>query len=65
MDMDPSGPFHKTPRASFFILFSYPFHPFWFIIIEKEDQIGWRLKIYGLTVQGLRVDGSNDWVNGD
>ena len=43
-----------------FILLCCPLHPFWFVIIEKEDQMGWRLKIYGLTVQGLWVDGSND-----
>ena len=41
-----------------FILFSCPLHPFWSVIIEKEDQMGWQLKIYRLTVQGLWVDGS-------
>ena len=27
--------------------------------------MGWRLKIYELTVQGLGVDDLNDWVDGD
>ena len=52
---------HFTRPVEFlFILFNCPLHPFWSVIIEKEDQMGWQLKIYGLTVQGLWVDGSND-----
>ena len=25
--------------------------------------MGWRSKIYGLTVPGLRADGSSDWAD--
>ena len=51
-------PILQRPSSFIFILFSCPLHPFWSVIIEKGDQMGWRLKIYGLTVQGLWVDGS-------
>ena len=57
-------PILQGPSGFIFILFSCPLHPFWSVIIEKKDQMGWRLKIYGLMVQGLWVDGSNDWVDG-
>ena len=53
-------PILQGPSGFIFILFSCPLHPFWSVIIEKDDQMGWRLKIYGLTIQGLWVDYSND-----
>ena len=48
-----------------FILFSCPLHPFWSVVIEKEGQLGWRLKNHRLTIQCSWVDGWNDWVDGD
>ena len=46
-----------------FILFSCHLHPFWFVIIKKEGQMGWRLKNYRLTAQCSWVDCSNHWVD--
>ena len=58
-------PILKGPSGFIFILFSCPLHPFWFVVIEKEDQLGWRLTKYRLTVQCSWVDGWNEWVDGD
>ena len=51
-------PILQGPSDFIFILFSCPLRPFWSVIIEKKGQMGWQLKIYGLTVKGLSVDGS-------
>ena len=51
-------PILQGPSGFIFILFNYPLHPFRSVIIEKKDQMGWRLKNYGLTVQGSQANGS-------
>ena len=55
-------PILQGPSGFIFILFSCPLHSLWSVIIEKEDQMGWRLKfmgwrfkVYGLTVQMTRL----------
>ena len=56
-------PILQGPSDFISILFYCPLHPFWSVVIEKEGQMGWRLKNYRLTVQCSWVDGSNEWVN--
>ena len=64
MDIDLSDPFYKARRASFLSSLVAP-SPllvchYWEggpngVTVKKF--MGWRLKVHGLTVQGLRVDG--------
>ena len=49
MDTDPSGPFYKARRTLFYPL-QLPPSPHWFVILERKGQMGWRFKVYGLTV---------------
>ena len=56
--MDPSSPFYKARQASFLSSSIAPFTPFGPSLLRKKDQMGWRLKNYGLTVQGSQANGS-------
>ena len=47
------------PVRLYFYLLQLPPSPHWSVILERKDQMGWRFKIYGLTVPCLWLNGSN------